>query len=232
MTNFAKLTGFSAAVLSLCATGCGLFGQSSAPATTAPALSHPEVALMPSPYEEPASTNPNSNENRAATVALPSSPWSNERIAMNQAPQPLVQAWRHADNRSWCAPIAPSSDTALMGAHARRSSFEGGWAVEFDKQGLAGIGRDGNTCATCGRGAFGIAGTSMNRDSIDEESVAAAWNDGSRAEYQSTDEDPTKAGAVATIVVPGQDCVYQVWSFVGQEHLNELVASLRFVDSN
>lgn len=231
MTKWAKLTSFSTLLLSLGATGCGLFAHDTETAAQPIAAQHDAVPLMPSPYEEVASTNPNSNENHVATASLPTSPWSNERIASNAAPSQLVQAWRHADNRSWCAPIAPGSDAALMGAHARRSSFEGGWAVEFDKQGVPGIGRDGNTCATCGRGAFGIAGTSMNADSIDEEAVTPAWNDGSRAEYQATDEDPAKAGAVATITVPGQDCVYQVWSFLGQEHLNSLVGSLRFVDA-
>lgn len=234
MKNWAKITCFSTIVAGLWMSGCGAILHSSSETASASgdSVQHPEVALMPSPYDAP-SDNPNSNENRNANVSLPSAPWSNERLAMRDAPRPLVQAWQHADNRGWCAPIAPASDVALVGAQARRSSFEGGWAVEFDKQGAPGIGRDGNTCSTCGRGAFGIAGTSMNRDSIDEASVTPAWNDGSRAEYQSTDaeEDPSKAGAVATIVMPGQECVYQVWSFLGQEHLNELVSSLRFVDA-
>ena len=235
MKNWAKITCFSTIVAGLWMSGCGaiLHGSESTAPLAEEQVAHPEVALMPSPYEA-ASSNPNSNENRASNVALPSAPWSNERLAMRDAPRPLVQAWQHADNRGWCAPIAPASIAAIQGAQARRSAFEGGWAVEFDKQGAPGIGRDGNTCATCGRGSFGIAGTSMNRDSIDEETVAPAWNDGSRAEYQSTDsnDDPTKSGAVATIVVPGQECVYQVWSFLGQEHLNELVSSLRFVDAH
>jgi hypothetical protein len=58
---------------------------------------------------------------------------------------------------------------------------------------------------------------------------ATVFADGGRIDVQANADDPA---AVATVVVPGQDCVYQVWSFLGREHLDELVAGLRLVDAN
>jgi hypothetical protein len=35
--------------------------------------------------------------------------------------------------------------------------------------------------------------------------------------------------AAATITVPGQGCVYQVWSLLGESHVRELLEALRLV---
>lgn len=165
------------------------------------------------------------------TESFAAAPWSAEPMAATAAPRALLTAWRRADNRTDCAPLAPSSLGAGMGARARSASYAGGWAVEFDKAGLPGITASGETCARCGRGAFGIAGTTMTPDALDEDLIGSErWSDGSHADVQATDEDPAHAGRVATLVVSGQDCVYQVWSFLGEDHLRELVAGLRRVD--
>jgi hypothetical protein len=158
-------------------------------------------------------------------------PWSGERLASRAAPRPLLTAWQRADNRAWCAPLAPSTlGAAGAGARPRQSAFAGGWAVEFDKQGAPGVTGRGEACATCGRGSFGIAGTSLTADGADELIGAGArpFTDGGRIAIQDPGEEPV---AVATLVVGGQDCVYQVWSFLGREHLDELVAGLRLVDA-
>ncbi len=71
----AKITCFSTIVAGLWMSGCGAIlhgSESTAPLAEEPVV-HPQVALMPSPYEAP-SSNPNSNENRASNVALPSAP--------------------------------------------------------------------------------------------------------------------------------------------------------------
>jgi hypothetical protein len=158
-------------------------------------------------------------------------PWSGERLPARAAPRPLLSAWQRADNRAWCAPLAPSTLGGVgAGARPRQSAFAGGWAVEFDKQGAPGVTGRGEACATCGRGSFGIAGTSLTADGADELIGAGArpFTDGGRIAIQDPGEEPV---AVATLVVGGQDCVYQVWSFLGREHLDELVAGLRLVDA-
>ncbi len=163
-------------------------------------------------------------------------PWSAEPMTSDDAPSELLAAWRGAENRDWCAPLAPTSH--LEGARIRRADYAGGWAVEFDKRGMPGMTRNGRACTDCGRGAYGIAGTAIDVDEEDpmeaEERVLA---DGSRVRYEvSVDEadtdDGSAAGTVATLKIRGQDCVYQVWSFSGDQHLEGLIEDLRFVDQD
>ena len=134
-----------------------------------------------------------------------------------------MNAWTAADNRGWCAPLVPSGAEG-----ARASALDGGWALEFDQRGAPGIGADGDTCRRCGRSAFGIAGTSMPVDSLNDFETDAApeptYADGSATMVT------TEGGvASATISVGGQGCVYQVWSFLGEDHLRGLIEGLRVV---
>jgi hypothetical protein len=163
-------------------------------------------------------------------------PWSAPPVAANQAPGALISAWRLADNRDSCRPLAPTR--YLEGARIRRADYAGGWAVEFDKQGMPGMTRNGRACTNCGRSAFGIAGTAISvedEDPMEAEELTLA--DGSRVRYEpSVDEadleDGDAAGSVASLKIAGQDCVYQVGSFSGEEHLQGLIEDLRFVDED
>lgn len=166
------------------------------------------------------------------TSTLPEAPWSAERMAMSDAPDSLVRAWEHADNRDTCAPIAPASFGAAAGARARTSELHGGWAVEFDRRGLPGVDARGEPCETCGRGVFGIAGTSLTPEDLvaydsGDTAPLPTYRDGSYAEMELEGEGE---GAAATFTVAGEGCVYQVWSFLGPDHVEELVRELRLVE--
>jgi hypothetical protein len=168
----------------------------------------------------------------AQTSEASDAPWTTGPVGADAVPNELVAAWNGAENREWCALIAP---TGVAGARARRSSFDGGWAVEFDKQGLPGVTQSGRACERCGRGAFGIAGTAMMVDDEDPtEAEETVLRDGSRVRIEVSEDEngePSDSnGIVATIKVPGQDCVYQVWSYGGDAHLQELLRELRFVE--
>jgi hypothetical protein len=168
----------------------------------------------------------------ASEASLPDAPWQRERIAQTTVPAELVDAWQRSDNRDWCAPVAPQ---ALAGSSARRADYEGGWAIEFDREGLPGVARNGQACESCGRGAFGVAGTAVRVDDEDPtEAEERAFRDGSRVRLETQyDEESAESPTanVATIKIAGQDCVYQVWSFVGEDHLEELIQTLRFVNA-
>jgi hypothetical protein len=165
---------------------------------------------------------------RAELAALPAAPWAAGRLESTSVPDALLTSWRDADNRSWCAPVAPA---AIEGAIARAGSVYGGWSVEFDQAGAPGVRANGAACPRCGRAAFGVVGTAMApEDAVDpdaEVAPAPTFNDGSRAEIAAAAA--RGEAASATIVVAGQGCVYQVWSFLGEEHLRGLVGSLRLV---
>lgn len=208
--------------------GCG-GAAVHAPSATAPhttALAATTAAADPTAPAELAAIEPEAID----TTTLPEAPWSEAPLTRREVPAPLLAAWERADNRDVCAPMAPRSFGAASGARARTSELEGGWAVEFDRRGLPGLGRDGAACPTCGRGVFGIAGTSLAPEALAGDHAAGpapSFRDGSHAEVEVSEGEPV---AAATIVVAGGSCVYQVWSFLGREHVEELVRELRRVE--
>ncbi len=214
--------------------GCGA-GRTGGPVVAAPTAENP-VAAVSAPS---IAVHDTTTTAASAAVALPehveaapaaAAPWGAEHLAADAAPRQLLQAWGRAENQGWCAPLAPATLGAGQGARARAGAAPGGWSLEYDRRGTAGIGADGGLCETCGRGAFGVTGTAMSAEDAEDLLGAGATvlADGGRIDVQSGSDDPA---AVATLVVPGQDCVYQVWSFLGRPHLDELVASLRLVDA-
>jgi hypothetical protein len=126
-----------------------------------------------------------------------------------------MQEWRAAPNRERCAAIAPV-DTGPPNATARGATFSGGWAVAYDLEDL--------------RSAFGIAGTGVSAadPTYSEWPYSRTWRDGSSAGYGP--EGGTGPNQLAYLRIAGQGCLYNVWSRIGREHLEELLERLRFVD--
>jgi hypothetical protein len=209
--------------------GCG--GAASTPRSVAPSLAQvPSLPEWLDENEQQASVA-TSEEAQFDTSGLPASPWSEAPLASNEAPAAVMSAWEHADNRAACAPIAPRElGDAGRSARARVGDFDGGWSVEFDQRGQPGIARNGEICERCGRGVFGIAATNLSpSDLVAEDSTAEApqpsFADGSHVTVEQSAENEPVAATIAI-----GDCVYQVWSFLGEDHVRELVGSLRVVD--
>ena len=164
-------------------------------------------------------------------------------VAAGTAPsRPLVAQglilgeWRKADNRRACAPIAFSREGGARGA-ARRANFSGGWAVAFDLPGQ--------------RSAYGVAGTGVlpgDEAPIGDqrEVLARQWpyvralpglRPQSFAGYgiegakplTAADPDGRRENLLAYVRVPGQRCLYNVWSKLGRRHLESLLDGLRVV---
>jgi hypothetical protein len=202
----------------------------------------PTVALAPAPSAAPSMNEEQPialEEASAAPTAaaelstLPAPPWAEAPLTTDVVPAPILSAWERAENRTQCAPIAPRDLGAGDGARARVAELEGGWAVEFDRRGMPGLSADGETCARCGHGVFGIAGTNLTpEDLVTEDSDAVvpppSFADGSHLELEAPAEG--EQVAAATLTVRGQGCVYQVWSFLGEDHVRQLVSSLRLVE--
>lgn len=147
--------------------------------------------------------------------SAPAAPWSAPSIAASAAPEPLLTEWRAAENSATCAPIAPASLGEHASATPRRANFSGGWAVAWDLPEL--------------RSAFGVAGTGVRaiEPSYDEWPHRRAWADGSTAGYGP--EGGTGPRQLAYLRITGQECLYNVWSHLGREHLEALLGQLRFV---
>lgn len=156
----------------------------------------------------------------AGPVASPSAdstaaPWSRAPLAATEVPPVYLAAWRSAQNRHTCALLAPASLGRGSGAQPRTAYFSGGWGVAYDFPQL--------------RSAFGVAGTgtSAGAPSYSEWPYRRRWADGSSAGYGP--EGGTGPNQLAYLRVQGQDCVYNVWSRLGREHLEQLLEQLRYV---
>lgn len=97
---------------------------------------------------------------------------------------------------------APLGFEGVDVATATASALDGGWSLEFE-------GSDG----------YGLAGIAL-----EPEAASPSFDDGSVV-IRESDE----GVASATIQVGREGCVYQVWSFRGEEHLDELIGGLRRV---
>ena len=145
-------------------------------------------------------------------------PWSGARLAPRDVPPVYVMVWRAAENRQRCALLAPVRlDSAVVAqARPRSATFSGGWGVAYD--------------LPSERSAFGVAGTGASAwsgDVYDEWPMKRVFADGSRVGYGP--EGGTGPNWLAYVRIPGQDCLYNVWSRQGRVHLEQLLAELRFV---
>jgi hypothetical protein len=147
--------------------------------------------------------------------AEPAAPWSAAPLPAAAVPDVYHAEWRRADNRASCALLAPAELGADVGATPRRANFAGGWAVAYDLPGR--------------RSAFGVAGAGSDAaEPTYEWPSTLHWDDGSSATYgPEGGEGPNE---LAYLRVAGQGCLYNVWSGLGREHLEQLLAALRFVE--
>jgi hypothetical protein len=152
-----------------------------------------------------------------------------EPVARRTVPKIYLTVHSKAENKSTCPLLVLTGLGDGTGAKPRKATFSGGWAVAYDKAGLPGKDASGGACATCGRSAFGIAGTGVSaRDGKGPEwPNHARWDDGSSAGYGPEGGDgPT---TLAYVTVKDADCLYNVWSALGPGHLEVLLTGLRRV---
>jgi hypothetical protein len=161
------------------------------------------------PADQPPTPPPPASDPR------PAAPWSGAALSASAVPGAYLAQWRAADNRATCAPIAPASLGAQSAAQPRAATFSGGWAVAYDLPGR--------------RSAFGVAGTGSRASdpAYNAWPHNVRWADGSTAGYGP--EGGTGPKQLAYLRIAGQGCLYNVWSELGREHLESLLASLHFV---
>ena len=144
-------------------------------------------------------------------------PWSAPRLSVASVPQPYFTAWGRAENRNSCDLIAFAESAATQGAAPRAATFSGGWGIAYDQPDL--------------RSAFGVAGTGVEASgtTYDEWSHRITWPDGSSVGYGP--EGGTGPNQLAYLTIAGQQCLYNVWTRVSQAHLEQLIGTLRFVET-
>lgn len=155
---------------------------------------------------------------------LAAPPWDDDGPRFG-VPGVLIEQWRQAENRDWCAPVAFPS-TGVENAIPRPANFAGGWAVAWDLPDGPGSAASGEYCNNCGRGAFGIAGTGVEPtpDTYDDWQYGETFSDGSRIGYGPRDQQ-----WLAYLQIAGERCLYNIWSYRGRGHLESLIDQLRMV---
>ena len=145
----------------------------------------------------------------------PSAPWSASALRWSDVPAVYRTEWQKAANRSTCAAIAPRALGKGGSASPRAATFSGGWAVAYDVPGV--------------RSAFGVAGTAAKAadPAYSDWPFVRRWADGSSAEYGP--EGGTGDNQLAYLRIVGQECLYNVWSRLGRDHLEYLLDQLRFL---
>jgi hypothetical protein len=158
-------------------------------------------------------------------------PWERHpAVARGEAPAVLLEEWARAENRSGCAPLVFDPAVIPSDATPRRANFSGGWAVAWDQPGMPGRDAAGAECARCGRGVFGLAGTGAEAsdDVLAQWEEQAQWPGGSWAGWGP--EGHVGPRQLAYVRVAGERCLYNVWSSVSRDHLEQLLDSLRRVE--
>ena len=170
------------------------------------------------------------------TIAAGAAPWSAAPLAADAVPAVVAETWSAADNHDECAVLFPADpDTLAAGAVLHDRYFGGGWGLAWDLP--SGPGRwepGGDYCPDCGREAFGVAGTGGEATGA-EDAIwpnRLAWTDGSHAGYGYEGLTAGQAGEplLAYLFIDGPGCMYNVWSYLGEEHLLSLIGQLRFVE--
>ncbi|MGZ3439723.1 MAG: hypothetical protein ACXVDD_09405 [Polyangia bacterium] len=145
-----------------------------------------------------------------ADVATPKA--APAKIAAGAVPRVLLDKWRKAENRAGCAPVW--FDDVPATARVRARYFAGGWGVTVRNPSRWGI---------AGAGVI-AAPSDLEKWKFRSETVA-----GIRAGY-GLEGFTMGPDWLAYIHVPGQSCMYNLWSSVGKAHLEERIDHLRVVD--
>lgn len=210
-------------------TAAGTTGTTVLPTTWPPSTSPPTTSPPTSAQVTPTTIDAGG----ATSLSLPA-PWAAPALPADQVPALVAAEWQDADNRTACSALYPAAPDIGAGADLRAANFSGGWALAWDRAGGPGRNADGSYCADCGRSAFGVAGAGLTATGTEHERwpTVIDFDDGSLAGYGfEGDADPSSgAPLLMYVLVRGEGCLYNVWSFLGEDHLLGLVEELRFVE--
>lgn len=182
-------------------------------------------------------------------VALGPAPWLRAPVGDAAVPDPLLEEWKEEVPRPRTCPLlAPVALGVGAGATARRAESADEMLAAWDLPSGPGRYGSGDYCANCGRGAFGIGTITRDGDAppdFERFAVTHTWDDGSELRviseatelFSITPEhadftDPQTEEAVAApyngyLLIEGLGCSYRLWSFLGADHLIEVINNLR-----
>ncbi len=144
-------------------------------------------------------------------------PWNQPPLRSDQVPAVLAEEWRKAANREWCSGLF--SEFLFDWSGIRAANFSDGWAVAYDSSDQ--------------RSLFGIAGAAVMAPA----DVGIRWpnrirfDDGTVFGWGGEGFDESNPRRLGELSLPGEGCLYQIWSEAGDDPLVEIAKSLRRVES-
>jgi hypothetical protein len=220
--------------------------QPGQPATTeapAPTDGGSAAAAAEQQREEPGPATP---PPPSSLTIDPTPPWSAAPLTAAEAAA-AVEAWNGDPYARECPALAPDDLGEGAGATPRVTDrgLPGSWWVEYDLPGAPGEADIQLPSADAGRATFFISATigepgyefPVTEESINSWPNVHHWSDGSsvgwgvagRGALQETNPDwPTEW--LAYMELEGSRCMYQVGSYLSEEHLVFLLGHLRFVE--
>jgi hypothetical protein len=199
---------------------------------------------IPEPTTTTPATTTTSTTTTSTTIAANPAPWSGAPLALDAVPAVARDTWAAAENRDECALLFPTDPASLgEGAVVHDRYFGGGWGLAWDLP--RGPGRwepGGEYCADCGREAFGVAGTGGDFVRGTEDAIwpnRLAWTADAQGGsiyshagygYEGVTSGTAGEPLLTYLFIAHQGCMYNVWSYLGEEHLLSLIGQLRFVE--
>ncbi len=174
---------------------------------TAKALDPPASQIGPAPGVAP-------------VPVPPPAPWQAPALSIAQVDPVSVRVWKQAANRRHCALLAPTKASPVRdGASIRPAHFAGGWAVAYDRPARQ----------PTQRSSFGVAGSGATAEYSYVWPEYRHYADGSVVGLGPEGGQGPKW--LAYLTLPGQQCLYNIWSMQGRAHLLHLLEALRVVQT-
>lgn len=158
-----------------------------------------------------------------AATRLPKSPWQSHASLKSSQVSPIYQQqWRQSDYK-YCPilAIANHSSVNVKTAQSRAANFSGGFAVAYDLKNYKGKPL---------RSAYGVAntGTTSKRDLYEGWAYRKNYADGSYVTLGREGNNPQ--GKMLAYLVLNNGCFYNIWSQLSSDHLQKMIAQLRYVN--
>jgi hypothetical protein len=154
-------------------------------------------------------------------------PWLAAPIDLAALPDVYRLEWAEAGEPSTC-PFLALADLGPEAEHAtiRRAEHDHEMLVVWDNPDGPGHDTRGEPCDDCGRGVVGLGTWPDGANAVGPATIS--WDDGS---FANIDTLPWVYGVSARIHPAGADCMYQLWSHIGSQHVEYLISQLRQVET-
>lgn len=152
-------------------------------------------------------------------------PWSAAPLELADLPDVYRLEWAEAGEPTTC-PFLAFEDLGPEAAEAtiRRGEHDRNMLVVWDNPDGPGHDRRSEPCSDCGRGVVGLGTWQDEGNAVGPATIV--WDDGSYANIATL---PWVYGVSARVQPAGADCMYQLWSHIGSEHVEYLIGRLRQV---